>query len=86
MGFQMASEDPVAHREVDRLLKTVMGNGGTYRRMMARVANLEARPTIAFEFKLVPLAPYEFFFIDYEWSGVKHELHRFDWLYYLDAD
>jgi len=86
VGFQMASEDPVARREVDRLLKTVMGNGGTYRRMMARVANLEARPTIAFEFKLVPLAPYEFFFIDYEWSGVKHELHRFDWLYHLDAE
>jgi CheY-like chemotaxis protein len=85
-GFQLASEDPVAHSEVDRLLKTVMGNGGTYRRMMARIANLEARPTIAFEFKLVPLAPYEFFFIDYEWSGVRHELHRFDWLYYLDAD
>jgi CheY-like chemotaxis protein len=85
-GFQLASEDRGTHREVDRLLKTVMGNGGAYRRMMARVANLEARPTIAFEFKLVPLAPYEFFFIDYEWSGVRHELHRFDWLYYLDAD
>jgi hypothetical protein len=27
------------------------------------------------------LATYEFFFIDYEWSGEKHELHRFDWLY-----
>ncbi|HUS70254.1 MAG TPA: hypothetical protein VM075_05720 [Anaerolineae bacterium] len=32
-------------------------------------------------FKLMPLAPYEFFFIGYEWSGEKHELHRFDWLY-----
>lgn len=29
----------------------------------------------------MPLAPYEFFFIDYEWSGEKHELHWFDWLY-----
>jgi CheY-like chemotaxis protein len=85
-GFQLVSEDADTHREVERLLKTVMGNGGTYRRMMARIANLEARPTIAFEFKLVPLAPYEFFFIDYEWSGVRHALHRFDWLYYLDAD
>jgi len=29
----------------------------------------------------MPVAPYEFFFIDYEWSGEKHELHRFDCLY-----
>jgi len=27
------------------------------------------------------MAIYEFFFIDCEWSGEKHELHRFDWLY-----
>ena len=85
-GFQLDSEDSLMRREINRLLRTVMGNDGTYRRMMARIANLEARPTIAFEFKLVPLAPYEFFFIDYEWSGVRHELHRFDWLYYLHAD
>jgi hypothetical protein len=79
-ALHLRYENGTARREVERLLKTVMGFGGVYRRMMARVANLEARPTIAFEFKLVPLAPYEFFFIDYEWSGPKHELHRFDWV------
>ncbi len=82
-GFELALEDGATRREVDRLLTTVMGAGGKYRRMMAQIANLEARPTIAFEFKLVPLAPYEFFFIDYEWSGEKHPLHRFDWVYSL---
>lgn len=82
-GFELALEDAATRREVDRLLTTVMGAGGKYRRMMAQIANLEARPTIAFEFKLVPLAPYEFFFIDYEWSGEKHPLHRFDWVYSL---
>jgi len=82
-GFQFDLEDSATRREVDRLLTTVMGAGGKYRRMMAQIANLEARPTIAFEFKLVPLAPYEFFFIDYEWSGEKHPLHRFDWVYSL---
>jgi CheY-like chemotaxis protein len=84
-GFHQQVEDMRTRNEVERLLGAVMGAGGSYRRMMARVANAEARPTIAFEFKLVPLAPYEFFFIDYEWSGAKHELHRFDWLYSLDA-
>jgi CheY-like chemotaxis protein len=84
-GFHPQSRDTITRNEVERLLGTVMGAGGSYRRMMARVANVEARPTIAFEFKLVPLAPYEFFFIDYEWSGAKHELHRFDWLYSLGA-
>jgi len=84
-GFKLAFNDKSAQREVDRLLSAVMGVGGMYRRMMARIANLEGRPTIAFEFKLVPLAPYEFFFIDYEWSGVKNPLHRFDWLYSLGS-
>jgi hypothetical protein len=79
-ALRVSYEDGASRRELERLLRTVMGFGGIYRRMMARVANLEARPTIAFEFKLVPLAPYEFFFIDYEWSGPKHELHRFDWV------
>lgn len=78
-GFKLAFNDRSTQREVERLLSTVMGVGGTHRRTMARIANLEGRPTIAFEFKLVPLAPYEFFFIDYEWSGVKNPLHRFDW-------
>ena len=82
-GFHPQFRDTITRNEVERLLGTVMGAGGSYRRMMARVANVEARPTIAFEFKLVPLAPYEFFFIDYEWSGAKHELHRFDWLHSL---
>ena len=80
-GFTLTFPGTIMRREVEHLLNTVTGFGGTYRRMMARIANLEARPTIAFEFKFVPLAPYEFFFIDYEWSGVKHELHRFDWLF-----
>jgi hypothetical protein len=84
-GFRPQSDDTTTRNEVQRLLGKVMGAGGSYRRMMARVANVEARPTIAFEFKLVPLDPYEFFFIDYEWSGAKHELHRFDWLYSLGA-
>jgi len=79
-ALRLSYENGTARRNVERLLRTIMGFGGIYRRMMARVANLEARPTIAFEFKLVPLAPYEFFFIDYEWSGAKHELHRFDWV------
>ncbi len=82
-GFRLKSGETNTRNEVQRLVSTVMGAGGSYRRMMARVANVEARPTIAFEFKLVPLAPYEFFFIDYEWSGARHELHRFDWLYSL---
>jgi CheY-like chemotaxis protein len=79
-ALKLGLQDGTARRQVERLLRTVMGFGGVYRRMMARIANLEARPTIAFEFKLVPLAPYEFFFIDYEWSGERHELHRFDWV------
>jgi hypothetical protein len=84
-GFHPQLDETITRNEVEHLLGTVMGAGGRYARMMARVANAEARPTIAFEFKLVPLAPYEFFFIDYEWSGAKHELHRFDWLYSLGA-
>lgn len=79
-GFKLAFRDRSIQREVDGLLNMVLGVGGIYRRMMAQIANAEARPTIAFEFKLVPVAPYEFFFIDYEWSGVKNEFHRFDWL------
>jgi len=79
-GLNMEIEDALTRHEVSRLLNLVMGIGGTYRRIMARVANLEGRPTIAFEFKLVPIAPYEFFFLDYEWSGEQHPLHRFDWL------
>jgi len=85
-GFHPRFEDATTRNEVANLLGTVMGAEGSYRRMMARIANAEARPTIAFEFKLVPLAPYEFFFIDYEWSGAEHALHRFDWLYSLGAD
>jgi CheY-like chemotaxis protein len=84
-GFHVAFRDGCTRLEVDRLLNTVMGTGGEYRRMMARIANAEARPTIAFEFKLVPHAPYEFFFIDYEWSGVKHPFHRFDWFWSLSG-
>jgi CheY-like chemotaxis protein len=80
-GFDLALPDRSARREAELLLRTVMGAGGEYRRMMAQIANAEARPTIAFEFKLVPRAPYEFFFIDYEWSGAKHPFHRFDWLW-----
>jgi hypothetical protein len=80
-GFKMEFSDILTRREVERLLSRVMGVGGGYRRMMMRLANLEARPTIAFEFKLVPIAPYEFFFLDYEWSGAFSLLHRFDWLY-----
>jgi hypothetical protein len=79
-SLTMGIEDTFTRREVWRLLNLVMGIGGAYRRIMARVANLEGRPTIAFEFKLVPIAPYEFFFLDYEWSGEQHPLHRFDWL------
>ncbi|NIN64389.1 MAG: hypothetical protein GTO63_06750 [Anaerolineae bacterium] len=80
-GFDLALPDQSARREAEDLLRTVMGSGGGYRRMMAQIANAEARPTIAFEFKLVPRAPYEFFFIDYEWSGAKHPFHRFDWFW-----
>lgn len=79
-GLSLDIEDALARREVRRVLDLVMGIGGGYRRIMARVANLEGRPTTAFEFKLVPIAPYEFFFLDYEWSGECHPLHRFDWL------
>jgi CheY-like chemotaxis protein len=79
-GLTLKIEDALTRREVRRLLDLVMGIGGEYRRIMARLANLEGRPTIAFEFKLVPIAPYEFFFLDYEWSGERHPLHRFDWL------
>ncbi len=82
-GFDLALPDRSARREAEGLLRTVMGAGGEYRRMMAQIANAEARPTIAFEFKLAPRAPYEFFFIDYEWSGAKHPFHRFDWFWSL---
>ncbi len=82
-GFDLALQDGSRGRETERLLRTVMGAQGEYRRMMAQIANAEARPTIAFEFKVVPQAPYEFFFIDYEWSGFKHPLHRFDWFWSL---
>ena len=67
-------------REIDALLRTVFGAGGAYRRMMTQIANAEKRPTVAFEFKLVPIAPYDFFFLDYEWSGSKSDYHCFDWL------
>jgi hypothetical protein len=82
-GFDLALQDGSRGREAGRLLRAVMGAQGEYRRMMAQIANAEARPAIAFEFKLVPQAPYEFFFIDYEWSGSKHPLHRFDWFWSL---
>ncbi len=82
-GFDLALQDGSRGEEAGRLLRRVMGARGEYRRMMAQIANAEARPTIAFEFKVVPQAPYEFFFIDYEWSGPKHPLHRFDWFWSL---
>lgn len=84
-GFTLPYRDRSIQREVDRLLNTILGVGGVYLRMMTQIANMEMRPTIAFEFKLVPIAPYDFFFLDYEWSGVKDEFHRFDWLYTLGA-
>lgn len=84
-GFTLPYQERSIQHEVDRLLNTVLGVGGVYLRMMAQIANIEMRPTIAFEFKLVPVAPYDFFFMDYEWSGIKNEFHRFDWLYTLGA-
>lgn len=80
-GFRFPDLDLSIQREIERLLSTVFGPGGAYRRMMVQIANAEQRPTIAFEFKLVPADPYDFFFLDYEWSGPKSPLHRFDWLY-----
>lgn len=67
--------------DIGNLLNIIFGPGGAYRRMMVQIANNEQRPTIAFEFKLVPIDPYDFFFLDYEWSGPKDPLNRFDWLF-----
>lgn len=80
-GFHLSQFDPVAHQSIYGLLHTVFGPDQAYLRMMVNVANLEQRPTIAFEFKVVPQDPFDFFFLDYEWSGQKHPLHRFDWAY-----
>ncbi len=85
-GLQFPNLGLDIDREINGLLNTVFGPGGAYRRMMVQIANAEQRPTIAFEFKLVPIAPYDFFFLDYEWSGVKSDLHRFDWLYSPGTD
>ena len=81
MGFKIPNLGLRIQREIDSLLKTVFGINGAYRRMMVQIANIEQRPTIAFEFKLVPIDPYDFFYLDYEWSGVKSPNHRFDWAF-----
>jgi CheY-like chemotaxis protein len=80
-GFKYPNLGLNTQHEINSLLNTVFGPGGAYRRMMVQIANTEQRPTIAFEFKLVPLDPYDFFFLDYEWSGKKDPLHRFDWAF-----
>lgn len=80
-GFQIPNLNSDIQADIVSLLKIVFGPGSAYRRMMVQIANAEQRPTIAFEFKLVPIAPYDFFFLDYEWSGTKNEYHRFDWLF-----
>lgn len=67
--------------DVDNLLNIIFGPMGAYRRMMVQIANHEQRPTIAFEFKLVPIDPYDFFFLDYEWSGTKGPINSFDWFF-----
>lgn len=80
-GFQFPGLGLSIQHEIDNLLNTVFGPNNAYRRMMVQIANAEQRPTIAFEFKLVPIAPYDFFFLDYEWSGARSTLHRFDWFF-----
>ncbi len=80
-GFQLPNLGLSIQQRIDNLLNIVFGPDRAYRRMMMQIANAEQRPTIAFEFKLVPTDPYDFFFLDYEWSGLKSSLHRFDWAY-----
>ncbi len=81
-GFQLPGEFGMkTQQNIEGLLNTIFGVNRAYLRMMTQIANYEQRPSIAFEFKLVPGDPYDFFFLDYEWSGVKNPLHRFDWLY-----
>ncbi len=80
-GFQFPRLGRELQFSLNSLLKTIFGPGYAYLRMMVQIANAEQRPTIAFEFKLVPTDPYDFFFLDYEWSGIKSALHRFDWAY-----
>jgi len=80
-GLHFPNLGLVIHREMETLVNTVFGPGGAYRRMMVQIANAEQRPTIAFEFKFIPSDPCDFFFLDYEWSGMQDPLHRFDWVY-----
>lgn len=82
-GFQFPHLGRELQLSLSSLLKTIFGPGYAYLRMMAQIANAQQRPTIAFEFKLVPADPYDFFFLDYEWSGEMNPLHRFDWAYNL---
>jgi CheY-like chemotaxis protein len=80
-GFDLSGFEPAVQRSIDGLLHTILGPGLAYLRMMISVANEEQRPTVAFEFKIVPQDPYDFFLLDYEWSGPKDPAHRFDWAY-----
>jgi hypothetical protein len=80
-GLKFPKLGPKIIDEIHGLLNTVFGPGGAYRRMMVQIANQEQRPTIAFEFKLVPIDPYDFFFLDYEWSGLRDPINLFDWFF-----
>jgi hypothetical protein len=81
LGFEWPEIGAIFLKELENLFNAILGPGRSYLRMMVHIANKEQRPTIAFEFKLVPIAPYDFFFLDYEWSGQHDPFHRFDWLY-----
>lgn len=80
-GLQLPILGVSIQRDLDAFLRTVLGTGWTNLHRMVEIANVEERPTIAFEFKIVPADPYDFFFLDYEWSGPKDPFHRFDWAY-----
>lgn len=79
-GFQIPMQNRIVRKEIGDLLRTILGLDGEHGRAMMRIANAEARPCIAFEYKLVPVAPFDFFFIDYEWAGPKSDYHNYDWV------
>ncbi len=75
-------EKRVASPQAHKLIRTIFGGpSGYFRKCMARLAQMEGRGSISFEFKIRPHHHPPIFFIDYEYAGNSNST-SFGWLFY----